>query len=1094
MKKLLLVTFFLFAPFFAYAQSNQQGSFIVLTGGGTKYIKPVNTLWGLQWPGIASTTSGCLGIDSTGWISPSGSACGTGNSSFATTSANYWLGSVTNPFQAASFVATSTATSTFQGGLATTRGFSGLFATLQTILLGTNTATTSKLTSVGTSTFGGGGLSVAEVVRASSFIATSTATSTFGGGVNLSSGCFAISSVCLSSGAVSSVSNADGTLTVSPTTGSVVASLNLSNINSWSGLQRFLGGATTTTLAVNGIGYFGNTATTTIMGNNASSTFAGGVVSTGGFRGAGGLTLTGGDIVFSAGNQNFISPSSAFNFYTAGVQAFQITNQQSLVTYDGTGATPSFALNNTGVGFFKTTGTGLGFSTNNVERAQITNGGFFGIGTTTPGKMLSVAGESNLSGTTTVGYLRSTSTIDSLGRATSTWAGGLNITSGCFSINNICTGGSGTVTSVDASGGTTGLTFSGGPITTSGTLTLAGTLGISNGGTNATSFSARSLVGFDGTRLIATSSPTVGFLTATSTATSTFVGGISSAGLASSNGLTITGGSILSSGSLSITSVATSTFAGGISTAGLASSNGITITGGSSKLGTVSSGIWNGTVIGALYGGTGQDSSAWTGMPLVQSGVWYQHATTSQLLANDFVVRDGNGNIFINNLIASTTQITSSGGTTPLTPASPRIEILSGTQDHTFRLPNAQSSGMANGSNFYFNNNSTGRLTVTDLGGNVITTLDLGAYKQVILLDNSTSNGTWDSHDMSPHNALWSNSLLFFPGNATTTQFSSGIGYFGTVSTTTIKGDSATSTFSGGISASGLASSQGLTITGGVNLPAGSIDNTELANSTISGIALGGTLGALSATDSTLTFSGSYDGSAARTIGLNLANDNIWSGLQNYTNAATSTWTGGLYSKLGFSGLYGTFQTLGLGSGTASTTLSGNGSGVGIGSTTPFARLGISGLNGTNALLVATSTGTAFIIDSQGRLGVGTTSPNVALDVVGAIISREYAANGGATITIDWSKSTQQRVTLSQAGHTINFTNVQAGGGYRLIVCQDNAGGRTVTTWDSINIWAGNTAPTLTSTGNKCDILAFTATFATSTAVRLFGQSAGSNF
>jgi hypothetical protein len=43
-----------------------------------------------------------------------------------------------------------------------------------------------------------------------------------------------------------------------------------------------------------------------------------------------------------------------------------------------------------------------------------------------------------------------------------------------------------TVSSVNASGGTTGLTFSGGPITTSGTLTLAGTLAVANGGTGAT--------------------------------------------------------------------------------------------------------------------------------------------------------------------------------------------------------------------------------------------------------------------------------------------------------------------------------------------------------------------------------------------------------------------------------------------------------------------------------------------------------------------------------------------------------------------------------------------------------------------------------
>ena len=44
----------------------------------------------------------------------------------------------------------------------------------------------------------------------------------------------------------------------------------------------------------------------------------------------------------------------------------------------------------------------------------------------------------------------------------------------------------GTVTSVQVAGGTTGLTFSGGPITTAGTITLGGTLAIANGGTGAT--------------------------------------------------------------------------------------------------------------------------------------------------------------------------------------------------------------------------------------------------------------------------------------------------------------------------------------------------------------------------------------------------------------------------------------------------------------------------------------------------------------------------------------------------------------------------------------------------------------------------------
>ena len=46
--------------------------------------------------------------------------------------------------------------------------------------------------------------------------------------------------------------------------------------------------------------------------------------------------------------------------------------------------------------------------------------------------------------------------------------------------------GAGTVTSVQMAGGSTGLTYSGGPITGSGTITTAGTLAVANGGTNGT--------------------------------------------------------------------------------------------------------------------------------------------------------------------------------------------------------------------------------------------------------------------------------------------------------------------------------------------------------------------------------------------------------------------------------------------------------------------------------------------------------------------------------------------------------------------------------------------------------------------------------
>ena len=76
------------------------------------------------------------------------------------------------------------------------------------------------------------------------------------------------------------------------------------------------------------------------------------------------------------------------------------------------------------------------------------------------------------------------------------------------------TGSGGSVTSVDVSGGSTGLTTTGGPVTTAGTITLGGTLNVGNGGTGANAFSYGLLLSPGGTGAlsnIATSS--LGLLT-----------------------------------------------------------------------------------------------------------------------------------------------------------------------------------------------------------------------------------------------------------------------------------------------------------------------------------------------------------------------------------------------------------------------------------------------------------------------------------------------------------------------------------------------------------------------------------------------------
>ncbi|NBS69597.1 hypothetical protein EBT31_11895, partial [bacterium] len=71
--------------------------------------------------------------------------------------------------------------------------------------------------------------------------------------------------------------------------------------------------------------------------------------------------------------------------------------------------------------------------------------------------------------------------------------------------------GAGTVTSVDVSGGTTGLTTSGGPITGAGTITIAGTLGTANGGTNSTATPTAGAIAYGtGTAIAYTAAGTAG--------------------------------------------------------------------------------------------------------------------------------------------------------------------------------------------------------------------------------------------------------------------------------------------------------------------------------------------------------------------------------------------------------------------------------------------------------------------------------------------------------------------------------------------------------------------------------------------------------
>lgn len=79
--------------------------------------------------------------------------------------------------------------------------------------------------------------------------------------------------------------------------------------------------------------------------------------------------------------------------------------------------------------------------------------------------------------------------------------------------------------------------------------------------------------------------------------------------------------------------------------------------------------------------------------------------------------------------------------------------------------------------------------------------------------------------------------------------------------------------------------------------------------------------------------------------------------------------------------------------------------------------------------------------------------------------------NSGTSDTIDWSLSNKQKSTLT-GNCTFTFTAPASPCNLVLKLVQDGTGSRTVT-WPAAVHWSGGTAPTLTTTINKVDIITF---------------------
>jgi hypothetical protein len=259
----------------------------------------------------------------------------------------------------------------------------------------------------------------------------------------------------------------------------------------------------------------------------------------------------GAPLTYTAGTGLNESPSYTFNIANTGVAA---------ATYGSASQVPVFAVNaqgqltsvtNTSIAIAAGAVSGLAASatTDTTNASNITSGtlgtarisgsytGITGVGTLTAGtwnaNAIGVAyGGTGLTATPSNGQL---AIGNGTGYSLATLSAGTNVTitntSGGIQISATPSAG-GTVQSVDVSGGTTGLSFSGGPVTVTGTITMAGTLGVANGGTGATTLNG--YVFGNGTST----------MTASTTIPNTAITGLGTMSTQAASNVAITGGTI----------------------------------------------------------------------------------------------------------------------------------------------------------------------------------------------------------------------------------------------------------------------------------------------------------------------------------------------------------------------------------------------------------------------------------------------------------------------------------------------------------------------------------------------------------------------
>lgn len=137
--------------------------------------------------------------------------------------------------------------------------------------------------------------------------------------------------------------------------------------------------------------------------------------------------------------------------------------------------------------------------------------------------------------------------------------------------------------------------------------------------------------------------------------------------------------------------------------------------------------------------------------------------------------------------------------------------------------------------------------------------------------------------------------------------------------------------------------------------------------------------------------------------------------------------------------------------------------------------------------------GAAGTIVAETAIGIASSTPWAGLSLASgkALVVAENTLATSTSMTIDWRNGNQQLVRLGTSATTISFSGYVEGQKLTLMVCNPNATAGAVS-WATQVLWSGGSAPTQTTTSNKCDVWSFLATQATST-MKIFG-SQSANF